>query len=354
MPIKTTRSRAARHLVCRGVRSPPDDVTPEAVREAVAAGWSLRATSMTYIPEGGGAHHWKLIDTGREAYFVTVDDLDSKDWIADTRDLTLDGLERAYGVAVVLRDSVGLDFVLAPNPATDGRILHRIDDRYAVSVFPFLSGHSFAFGPYPDDAIRGRVMDMVAALHRATPDVRDRVPILLPGFAGRSDLDAFLADPGRAWHGGPFAESTRLALAPHAVHIAQLVAGFDHLVDATAPGRADPVITHGEPHPANLLSVGGRLLLIDWDTVGLAQPERDVSLVAGSRGAGVARFVRQTGRPIDPVAMTLYRLRWYLDDLASAVAMFRHAHRDSNDTRRWSASVPAELEQLPVWLDRLG
>ncbi|HKE65730.1 MAG TPA: phosphotransferase [Micromonosporaceae bacterium] len=336
------------------MRSPPDDLAPDAVREAVAAGWSLRAVSMAYVPEGGGAHHWKLIDSGGESYFVTVDDLDSKNWIADTRDLTFDGLERVFGLAVELRDSVGLEFVLAPVPATDGRMVRRLDDRYGVSVFPFLAGHSFPFGQYTDDVIRNRAIDMVAALHRATPAVHTRVPVIAPGFAGRSELDAFLAEPERPWDGGPYAESTRRVLAQHTVHIAQLVAGFDGLVDATASGRAEPVITHGEPHPANLLSVNGRLLLIDWDTVGLAQHERDVSLIVGRDGAGMARYVRQTGRQIDPSAMTLYRLRWYLDDLASAVRMFRQPHLDSAETRRWSASVAPELHELPIWLNRLA
>jgi spectinomycin phosphotransferase len=57
------------------------------------------------------------------------------------------------------------------------------------------------------------------------------------------------------------------------------------LAGATSAARAvGPVLTHGEPHPANLLSAGGSLLLIDWDTVGLAPPERDLSLIIGEAG----------------------------------------------------------------------
>jgi aminoglycoside phosphotransferase (APT) family kinase protein len=40
-----------------------------------------------------------------------------------------------------------------------------------------------------------------------------------------------------------------------------------------APWR---VLTHGEPHGANVLLGEGGLSLVDWDTVGIAEPERDL------------------------------------------------------------------------------
>ncbi len=36
------------------------------------------------------------------------------------------------------------------------------------------------------------------------------------------------------------------------------------------------VITHGEPHAANVMGSPGGLVLVDWDTVLLAPPERDL------------------------------------------------------------------------------
>jgi spectinomycin phosphotransferase len=48
-----------------------------------------------------------------------------------------------------------------------------------------------------------------------------------------------------------------------------------------------------------------------------------------------------TACELDPAVMTLYRLRWYLDDLASTVRMFRNPHRDTPDTRRWWLGLAA-------------
>jgi spectinomycin phosphotransferase len=330
------------------------DLVPERLGRALAEGWRLHAASMEYVPEGGGSHHWKLTGDDRLRHFVTVDDLDNKDWLGDTREAAFKGVGRALDTAAALRHEVGLPFVVAPSAARDGELLHRLDDRYTVSVFPFLAGRSYPFGPYTDARLRGLALDMIAALHQSTPAVRGRAPHHVPRFAGRSDLDAFLRDPDRPWDGGPFSEPARRLLVTRTADLAQLAGGFDRLADITAPARADRVITHGEPHPANLMSVDGRLVLIDWDTAALALPERDVSLIATTSNEGIDRYQQATGRELDPAVITLYRLRWYLDDLASAIRLFRNRHRDTPDTRRWWHGLVPELEQLPGWLDLLA
>lgn len=319
---------------------------------ALADAWQLRAASVEYLPEGGGGHHWVLTGADGLRHFVTVDDLDGKDWLGGTRQAVFGGLRRALGTAAALRHQAGLEFVVAPVPARDGELLRRLDGRYAVSVFPFLAGRSYPFGPYPDERLRGQALEMIAALHQSTAAVRGLAPAHMLTFSGRGDLDAFLLDPGRPWDGGPFSQGAHRLAAARATDLARLAAGFDHLADATAPARADPVITHGEPHPANLMSAGGRLVLIDWDTAALAPPERDVSLVAAGPG-DTDRYQQAAGRELDPAVITLYRLRWYLDDLASAIRMFRHEHRYTPDTRQWQQDLAPMLEQLARWLDLL-
>jgi spectinomycin phosphotransferase len=304
---------------------------------------------MEYLPEGGGSHHWVLTDGDGLRHFVTVDDLDGKDWLGDTRQAVFGGLQHALGMAAELRHHVGLEFVAAPVLAGDGELVRRLDSRYAVSVFPFLAGRSYPFGPYLDEQLRGRALELIAALHQSTPAVRELAPVHVPGFNGRADLDVFLLDPGRPWDGGPFSRAAHREAAARAADLARLAAGFDRLTDATAPARADPVITHGEPHPANLMSVGGRVVLIDWDTAALAPPERDICLIAaGPRD--IDHYQETAGRELDPAVITLYRLRWYLDDLASAIRMFRNHHRDTPDTRQWREGLAPRLGQLSHWL----
>jgi spectinomycin phosphotransferase len=338
------------------VQSLPADLAPELVATTLAEAWRLPAAPMQWVPEGGGSYHWKLGDERSLAHFVTVDDLDAKDWLGDTRRDTFDGMRRALGTAAALRSAAGLDFVVAAVPACDGALLRRLDDRYAVSVFPYLAGRSHQFGRYQDAGLQRQAVDMIAALHQATASVTGEVPRHVPSFQGRAGLAAFLADPDQRWHGGPCSEPARQLLQSRAADIARLTAGFDRLVAATAAAREATVITHGEPHPGNVMSVNGRLMLIDWDTVALAPPERDVCLIAAADdGDGVVgRYQQATGRELDPAILTLYRVRWYLDDLGSAISMFRNEHRDTAGTRRWLDALAAELAQLSGWLARLG
>jgi spectinomycin phosphotransferase len=82
----------------------------------------------------------------------------------------------------------------------------------------------------------------------------------------------------------------------------------------------------------------GRLLLIDWDTVGLALPERDLWLAAGDDARAAGRYADLTGRRVSGAAMDLYRLRWVLDDIALSVRDFRARHERNEDTAlMWDA-----------------
>jgi spectinomycin phosphotransferase len=337
------------------VRSIPADLDLERVKTALARAWQLPAASMQFVPEGAGSYHWKLTDGQGQPHFVTVDDLDAKDWLGDTRQRTFDGLRRALDTAGALRYQAGLEFVVAAEPACDGEPLRRVDDRYSVSVFPFLVCRSYPFGRDQDAGLRRGALEMIAALHQATPLVRDRAPHHVPAFQSRPDLTAFLLDPDHRWQGGPFSEDARQLLVKRAADLASLADGFDRLVAATAEARSKTVVTHGEPHPGNVMSLTDRLVLIDWDTVAMAPPERDVCLIAGTGDDGVVdRYQQATGRALDSEVLTLYRLRWYLDDLVSTISMFRHSHDDTSDTRFWLDNLTPQLELLSGWLDRLS
>jgi len=306
---------------------------------------------MQYVPEGAGSYHWKLTDAEGRPHFVTVDDLDNKDWFGHVRETVFDGLQRALNTSAALRHEAGLEFVVAPVADRDGELLRRVDDRYTVSVFPYLTGRSHAFGAYADEPLRDEAMDIVARLHQSAAVVQDRAPSHVPSYGGRDDLNAFLLDSDRPWDGGPYSEAAHRLLRANAAELAELATGYDRLVESTVPARAHSVITHGEPHQANLMSVDGRLALIDWDTVAMAPPERDVSLIATARNEGIDRYEQTTGRTVDRSVITLYRLRWYLDDLASAIRLFRNQHRDTADTRLWWDGLAPNLQQLPRWLD---
>lgn len=133
-------------------------------------------------------------------------------------------------------------------------------------------------------------------------------------------------------------------------HATAIRAGFaeadalhHQLTTAGRPG----VVTHGEPHPGNLLDTGAGYLLIDWDTAGLGVPERDLAVVSGDPDE-LAAYTELTGVRPDPVALELYGLRWTLTDLGEFLRWFRAPHVDDADTRTaWDGLLTtlAELDR---------
>ena len=152
-------------------------------------------SSICYLPEGGGSHHWKVTDSHGGVFFVRVDDLDDKDWLGDARDAVFEGLSRALDTAGALRTDADLAFVVAPLSAADGTLGRRLTPRYAISLYPYLAGVSYPFGPYADEGVRSVAMEMVIAVHRATPIVGHLAPQHVPRIGRRDHLDAFSASP---------------------------------------------------------------------------------------------------------------------------------------------------------------
>ena len=102
------------------------------------------------------------------------------------------------------------------------------------------------------------------------------------------------------------------------------------------------MITHGEPHAGNVLTVGDADLLIDWDTVGLAAAERDLWFFADDHD-GLQHYADATGHQPDPDALALYRMRWQFDDLGHAV----HAIRNPGaETEGAVAALPSLLDDI--------
>jgi spectinomycin phosphotransferase len=187
---------------------------------------------------------------------------------------------------------------------------------------------------------------MLAALHRAAPHGAP-VPRHRVELARRNDLEAALAELGRPWAGGPYSEPARALLDGHAERVRRQLASFDQLAEGVT--ALVPVITHGEPHPANLLHAGTTTMLIDWDTVGFAPPERDLWWVmSDAEGDEARRYTRATGRPVDPAALALYRLRWPLDDLSIFVHRLRSGHRRTADAEHALRALTITLAGAPV------
>jgi spectinomycin phosphotransferase len=304
---------------------PPLDLDELDLADALAGSWNLDVSHLLYIPKGSGSYHW-FAETPASRYFLTVDDLDIKPWLGASPDSTFAGLEAAYDSALALRQHAHLMFVVAPIPQVSGDTTLRLSERYALAVFPFVDGEPGVWGEPIGRMDREQLLRRLAELHRSTPAAASRAPrhgVVLPG---RAVLEAALKDINRPWTGGPFSEAARRELATHAEVVHEWMITFDHLADLIDSAGGEQVVTHGEPHPGNLIRTNNGVLLVDWDTVGLAPPERDLWMFDDGSPNSLGPYIEAAGRVVEDTALSLFRLAWTLSDIAAFVAVFRSGH----------------------------
>lgn len=315
----------------------PEQISDPELLRAVADAWLVDLRSVEYRPVGFGSHHWLAADADGGRWFVTVDDLSAR--VADddeSPDAVHDRLRAALRTARAVRDT-GAAFVVAPTPRPDGEVLHRLDRRFVAALYPYVDGAAGDFSDLLSAADRRSVLSLLAILHDSPVPTRRDAGVDDLGIQARDRLDDALAALTEPWDTGPYGEPTRRLLAWHGARLEGALSTYDRHAEATVAAADRKVLTHGEPHPGNLIRTASGWRLVDWDTVLVAPPERDLWLLDPGDGSVATTYTEMTGRPVHPEVMELYRLRWALTDIALYVSGFRAPHTgSSDDDASWS------------------
>lgn len=308
------------------MRARPESLDDDAVLAALRAGWDFDTQRVEHVPLGGGSYHWEVTDATGLRCFATVDDLTRKAWLGPAGDATFAGLQRALDSALALRDA-GLAFVVAPIRTRGGESLRRLDSRYAIAVYPFVSGEVGQFGRFENHEHRRAVIKMLAELHDASGSAA-RAGFDIPGL---EHLERALRELDEPWTGGPLSEPARAAVANAESELTELLALSGRLAAEAQREGSEWVITHGEPHAGNILRTSDGWRLVDWDTVALAPRERDLWMPLLGGDDGLADLY---GKPVSSAALGFFRLAWDLKDLAEYLVVFRSPHEENADTVR--------------------
>ena len=318
--------------------TPPSEVTDAVVARAVEQRWGLVAAELRFEPVGFGSHHWTFEAAGSR-WFVTVDDLgagsaDAAGRLAELRD--------AGATAAVLA-ARGASFVAAPVPSVSGGVVESLGPHHGISVRPYVDGVAGEWGRYDDSIAIRSVADVLAQLHRCevsdAPRCR-RVELEVPG---RDRLEAALMDLDRPWRDGPHGEPCRRLLLEHAAEVNAALRLHRELVERVAPVE-HWVITHGEPHPGNVVMTARGPVLVDWDTVRIAPRERDLWMLVREDPSIGDRYSEVTGVTLDRRSLVLFELGWDLADVALFVDDFRSEHADDADSELAWQSLGEHLD----------
>lgn len=329
---------------CGVFGEPPvaDDVVADLLREH----WGLDVT-VAYAPVGFGSYHWWA--TAKDSkLFVTLDDFGGMTDPVE-RDRRIDSALRRYRCAFKLAQS-GRRFARGPIPTPAGGVVVMEGVRL-FSLWPHVDGRSSDDGPYHDDDDRRAVLSVLAELHATDPAGLD---LDLDGFhpEQRDFLEHILESPGDDWDRGPYGPRARALLDQNACGISRLLSHYDELV-AKAPPRRDWVVTHGEPHMANVVFGVDGPVLIDWDTVAIAPHERDLWMVVTADESVGGAYADSTGHRPDSEMLKLYRAQWDLSEMGIYFNHFHKPHANGpDDIESWN-DLSQYLPVEPRWPDLL-
>lgn len=326
----------------------PADLTEGQIRAELAASWNFAAQTLSYLPVGFGSHHWQATDAAGRQLFLVVHDLrhmlHSR---LDTAEAAFGRLETAFGCALSLRRDANLEFVIAPVPTVSGKVVRRLSRRYSLAVCPYLTdcepGHD---GEFPA-ADRPAVVRRLTELHRATPPVAPQPCDF--GLQNADGLRAAIDSTAEPWRTGRCGEQARALLARHAAGVIALMTAYGELADDARSRPERFVVTHGEAGAWNVLKTPAGFVIVDWDFVQLAPPERDLWDLAETDRSVLAAYTGATGTAIDSGALALFRMWYDLAEIASYIELFSAAHDDTEDTAESWKNLEYFLRPAERW-----
>lgn len=311
----------------------PGSLSDATIIDAVADHWGPRMDRAEYAPVGFGSHHWLVGTTADWQLFITVDDLSARARFRDEPlDRPLERLEAALTTARDLADA-GHELLVAPQRANDGKVLHRLDDRYTMACFPYLQGDVGDLGRYRSPRVRDLVASHLVVLHELDPAIAPRCRVEDFDLPDRAELLAALDESGASWDSGPHAESARVLLHENADGVLGLVNRYDALVVEAQQSQIEWRLTHGEPHGSNVLATRDGVRLVDWDTALVAPCERDIWHLDPDNAVAAMLYAKAGGQEPDSSFLDLYRASWDLSEIAGYIALFRTRHQDNEDLR---------------------
>lgn len=306
---------------------PPGDLTDEMVTDWLRNHWAIESTGVSYAPVGFGSHHWIGLDQLRPRWFVKMDQL------ADASDRPLAKLRAITNVTKVLA-AHGHEYVLPPLPSETGHLVVRVHRRWAMQVYPHISGRSTEHGTWDDPNEHAAVAAMIGRLHAVAP----LPPLTRWNFeiSPRGSIERILVSLSQPWEGGPYAEPARALLVAARQTIVGLLDQYDSLANEIEADPTPFVLTHGEPKSDNLIrATSGRRYLIDWDSAMLAPRERDLARLLPGPGNVLPVYKQAAGSStVRASAIDLFELWWKFQHIQQDTRRFQRPHQDT-PTNAW-------------------
>lgn len=222
----------------------------------------------------------------------------------------------------------GVEAVLAPYPTHSGQF-HASCAEFTLSLTPFVTGVSGWEQELTPPQWRelGRAL---GALHQATlpAAIANSLPVETYTSLARAEVGTLLEKAAPSPRTDAVTREFKRLLQQQRSAIECLLSGAHELGERLRLAPPPNVLCHGDIHAGNVLLFNGRLFIVDWDTLLLAPPERDLMFIGGGVGGcwnkpQEAEWFK-TGYgpyPWNPTTLAYYRCERIVQDIAE----FAHA-----------------------------
>lgn len=290
----------------------PQELSSAQIGAVVVQAYGVHVSHVVQRPAGA--------DAGATVYLLTADN-GARWWLKCRRYAVRDAV---WNVVQHLRDRVGLDEVIAPEPALDGAPTVQAEG-LQWTLFAYIEGES-GFEAALSQAQWYRLGQVLRCVHDTALPPALAAGLAQPGFDDDTAVErvgAWLRRGDDRWPvADALAEDYRRAWRRHRAQVAEVWQRCVFLRERLAGQPWLRGLCHGDLHAGNLLlRSDGRLCLIDWDDMVLAPRERDLMVI----GAGVGgrwgrdhppRFHEGYGpATVDPTRLAYYRHWRILHDL---------------------------------------
>jgi len=267
-----------------GVMLHPQELSSSQIGAVLAQAYGLHVSHVMQRPAGA--------DAGATVYQVTSDD-GTRWWLKCRRYAVADAV---WEVVQHLRGALGLDEVVAPQPALDGAPATHAEG-LQWTLFAYVEGES-GFEVALSQAQWHRLGQVLRQVHDTALPARLASGLAQPGFDDDTAVErvgSWLQRGDERWPiSDALAEEYRRAWRQRQARVAEVWQHCVALRERLAGQRWSRGLCHGDLHAGNLLlRADGGLHLIDWDDMVLAPRERDLMFVGAGVGGRWGAMIRR-------------------------------------------------------------
>lgn len=286
------------------MKTHPRDVDTDELTRLIEREHGLVISLLSFLPEGDESYVFVAQDEDRIRHFVRLEeDMGQRD-----------RRENAYAALETLAHGE-LAALVVPRRARRGGFLSAYG-RYLVAVFPFIQGRTL--DPTATSEDRPRVAEIVAALHESPvsdlglPREALENPFEDPIRRALSRVGT-IPDPNR------YQERVSALLTAHREDVESSLRRMQNFRMEQDELVGEWVLTHGEPHLANVLKdPQGGLHLTDCGDLAVGPPERDLFAFSDvDFERSLTHYLRRRSRArLSPRLFEFYYYRWALQEIA--------------------------------------